>query len=58
MDGAVERIEEYLLNLGLREVLSRRIGELVMFRAEKARQSRLCAICQRVPQSANFTQYR
>jgi hypothetical protein len=30
VDGAVERIEEKLLNLGLREVLSTRIGELVM----------------------------
>ena len=31
VDGAVERIEEKLLNLGLREVLSTRIGELVIF---------------------------
>lgn len=30
VDGAVERIEEKLLNLGLREVASTRIGELVM----------------------------
>ncbi|MBP8287344.1 MAG: transcriptional repressor NrdR [Rhodoferax sp.] len=30
VDGAVERIEEKLLNLGLREVFSTRIGELVM----------------------------
>lgn len=30
VDGAMERIEEKLLNLGLREVPSARIGELVM----------------------------
>ena len=30
VDAAVERMEEKLLNLGLREVLSTRIGELVM----------------------------
>ena len=30
IDGAVERIEEKLLNLGAREVPSSRIGELVM----------------------------
>ena len=30
IDSAIERIEEKLLNLGLREVLSSRIGELVM----------------------------
>jgi transcriptional repressor NrdR len=30
IDGAVERIEEKLLNLGVREVPSSRIGELVM----------------------------
>ncbi|OQW89102.1 MAG: transcriptional regulator NrdR [Rhodoferax ferrireducens] len=35
LDGAVERIEEKLLNLGLREVLSTRIGELVMFELKK-----------------------
>ena len=35
VDGAVERIEENLLNLGLREVLSTRIGELVMFELKK-----------------------
>ena len=35
VDGAVERIEENLLNLGLREVLSNRIGELVMFELKK-----------------------
>src|SRR5450830_470430 len=35
VDGAVERIEEKLLNLGLREVLSTRIGELVMFELKK-----------------------
>jgi transcriptional repressor NrdR len=31
----VERIEEKLLNLGLREVLSTRIGELVMHELKK-----------------------
>jgi len=35
IDGAVERIEEKLLNLGLREVLSTRIGELVMHELKK-----------------------
>ncbi|AMO21841.1 transcriptional regulator NrdR [Ramlibacter solisilvae] len=30
IDGAVERIEEKLLNLGVRELPSNRIGELVM----------------------------
>ena len=35
VDGAVERIEEKLLNLGLREVLSTRIGELVMFELKR-----------------------
>ncbi len=35
VDGAVERIEEKLLNLGLREVLSTRIGELVMYELKK-----------------------
>ncbi len=35
VDGAVERIEEQLLNLGLREVLSTRIGELVMRELKK-----------------------
>jgi len=35
VDAAVERIEEKLLNLGLREVLSTRIGELVMFELKK-----------------------
>ena len=35
VDGAVERIEEKLLNLALREVLSTRIGELVMFELKK-----------------------
>ena len=35
VDGAVERIEEKLLNLGLREVLSARIGELVMAELKK-----------------------
>jgi transcriptional repressor NrdR len=30
LDAAIERIEEKLLNLGLREVQSTRIGELVM----------------------------
>ncbi|MFN7196591.1 MAG: ATP cone domain-containing protein, partial [Hylemonella sp.] len=33
--GAVERIEEKLLNLGLREVPSSRIGELVMRELKK-----------------------
>ncbi|GAB4213370.1 MAG: transcriptional regulator NrdR [Rhodoferax sp.] len=31
VDAAVEHIEEKLLNLGLREVLSTRLGEMVMF---------------------------
>ena len=35
VDGAIERIEEVLLNLGLREVLSTRIGELVMRELKK-----------------------
>ena len=35
MDGAIERIEEKLLNLGLREVQSTRIGELVMRELKK-----------------------
>ena len=34
-DNAVERIEETLLNLGLREVASTRIGELVMLELKK-----------------------
>jgi len=35
VDGAIERIEEKLLNLGLREVASNRIGELVMRELKK-----------------------
>ena len=35
VDSAVERIEEKLLNLGLREVASTRIGELVMRELKK-----------------------
>jgi len=35
VDGAIERIEEKLLSLGLREVLSARIGELVMRELKK-----------------------
>ena len=35
VDAAVERIEETLLNLGLREVASNRIGELVMLELQK-----------------------
>ena len=35
VDGAVERIEEKLLNLGVREVPSARIGELVMRELKK-----------------------
>ena len=35
IDSAIERIEEKLLNLGLREVLSSRIGELVMRELKK-----------------------
>lgn len=35
VDAAVERIEETLLNLGLREVASNRIGELVMLELKK-----------------------
>ena len=35
IDGAIERIEEKLLNLGQREVLSSRIGELVMRELKK-----------------------
>ena len=35
VDGAVERIEEKLLNLGVREVPSTRIGELVMRELKK-----------------------
>lgn len=35
IDSAIERIEEKLLSLGLREVLSTRIGELVMRELKK-----------------------
>ena len=35
VDSAIERIEEKLLNLGLREVQSQRIGELVMRELKK-----------------------
>ncbi len=35
VDGAVERIEEKLLNLGVREIPSTRIGELVMRELKK-----------------------
>ena len=35
VDSAVERIEEKLLNSGLREVLSTRVGELVMAQLKK-----------------------
>ncbi|PKO60940.1 MAG: transcriptional regulator NrdR [Betaproteobacteria bacterium HGW-Betaproteobacteria-18] len=35
VDGTVERIEEKLLSLGLREVPSTRIGELVMYELKK-----------------------
>jgi transcriptional repressor NrdR len=35
IDSAIERIEEKLLNLGLREVQSTRIGELVMRELKK-----------------------
>ncbi len=35
IDSAIERIEEKLLNLGLREVSSTRIGELVMRELKK-----------------------
>jgi transcriptional repressor NrdR len=35
VDAAIERIEEKLLSLGLREVLSTRIGELVMRELKK-----------------------
>jgi transcriptional repressor NrdR len=35
VDAAIERIEEKLLNLGLREVQSERIGELVMRELQK-----------------------
>jgi transcriptional repressor NrdR len=35
IDSAIERIEENLLSLGLREVLSTRIGELVMRELKK-----------------------
>ncbi|MEY3871844.1 MAG: hypothetical protein RLZZ296_839 [Pseudomonadota bacterium] len=35
VDSAVERIEEQLLNLGLREVASTRLGELVMRELKK-----------------------
>ncbi|MCJ0762810.1 transcriptional regulator NrdR [Variovorax terrae] len=34
-DGAIERIEEKLLNLGVREIASNRIGELVMRELKK-----------------------
>lgn len=35
IDSAIERIEEKLLNLGQREILSSRIGELVMRELKK-----------------------
>jgi transcriptional repressor NrdR len=35
VDGAIERIEEKLLNSGMREVLSTRVGELVMAQLKK-----------------------
>lgn len=35
VDSAVERIEEKLLNLGLREVSSNRVGELVMLELQR-----------------------
>ncbi|MDB5869186.1 MAG: ATP-cone domain protein, partial [Polaromonas sp.] len=35
IDAAVEQIEEKLLNLGLREVASSRLGELVMLELKK-----------------------
>ncbi|WP_299511524.1 transcriptional regulator NrdR [uncultured Limnohabitans sp.] len=35
VDGAIERIEEMLLNLGVREVASHSIGELVMRELKK-----------------------
>ena len=35
VDGAIERMEEKLLNLGVREVASHRIGELVMRELKK-----------------------
>jgi len=35
VDSAIERIEEKLLNLGLREVPSARLGELVMRELKK-----------------------
>ncbi|MEI6732652.1 MAG: transcriptional regulator NrdR [Comamonadaceae bacterium] len=35
VDGAIERIEEKLLNLGLRELPSTRIGEMVMRELKK-----------------------
>ena len=35
VDSAADRIEEQLLSLGLREVLSARIGELVMLELQK-----------------------
>ena len=35
VDSAIERIEEKLLNLGLREVASNRLGELVMRELKK-----------------------
>lgn len=35
VDGAIERIEEMLLNMGTREVESHRIGELVMRELKK-----------------------
>ncbi|MES2423424.1 MAG: transcriptional regulator NrdR, partial [Pseudomonadota bacterium] len=35
VDGAIERIEEKLLTLGLREIASSRIGELVMRELKK-----------------------
>ena len=35
VDGAIERIEEKLLNLGAREIPSNRIGELVMRELKK-----------------------
>jgi transcriptional regulator NrdR family protein len=50
IDSAIERIEEKLLNLGLREVPSSRIRRAGDARAQEARQGRLHPLCQRLPQ--------
>jgi type IV pilus assembly protein PilV len=48
IDSAIERIEEKLLNLGLREIPSNRIGELVMRELDKKLDSRAPPVSSKV----------